>query len=312
MRFPLALLAASVPTLHAAELKDAPPPNSTALLRELEEIERHQNQALERALRQALDTLGQGAASPSAAAGLYAKAVEVVQFQGMRDRVSAFQEWRKANAGLLRSGEFGQAAQWHLRYLMLSLERAAANDPIASAHSSLTYATQVATFLLELERQERVAGEIRQLLDRPVADGIFARWLALGPRLPKPAEWEPAAGHLPGILEKNVREPLRKVRDPALMEAWELQLRFEAERATLGRLAHEATIYNTVRRPHLLFQQAQDMASLGLKNRALQSIVALARTHPTHPDCSRWIQKARELLAAPAPEKALESEVSPP
>ncbi|MCX7869475.1 MAG: hypothetical protein N2322_05930, partial [Terrimicrobiaceae bacterium] len=86
-------------------------------------------------------------------------------------------------------------------------------------------------------------------------EGVVARWLQLGPRLPRGDEWEPAAGNLAGILERNVRVPLRKEADAGLLEAYDLQLRFEAERVSGGRLAHEAQEYNTVRRPRLQFQR---------------------------------------------------------
>lgn len=281
----------------SAALRDAPDLSPEQVLRELETIEKARQQELERFHRAAIEKLRTGFASPGAASSLYAEAVENTRFVGRPDKVPAFLEWKKNNAELLRSPEFAKAAQFHLRYLILSLERAASEKEEEYAAPSLAYATELANFLLALDKSGRQPGELRELLDKPCADGVFSKWQQLGPRLPRVESWEPAAGNLAGILKKNVRSPLRKAADSRLLEAYDLQLNFEAERVTGKRLEHEAQEYNTVRRPRLQFQRAEDLVVLGLKNRGIQEMMLLVRTYPYHPDFSKWMARLRELVA---------------
>ncbi|MCX7869476.1 MAG: hypothetical protein N2322_05935, partial [Terrimicrobiaceae bacterium] len=156
---PILLILASHAAASAA-FNDAPAVNADAVMRELDAIEKKQQQALDQARRAALETLRSGLASPSAAASLYEQAVEATRFEGLPDKVPAFLDWKKRNADLLRSSEFGKAAQFHLRYLILSIERAASTKAADFAKPSLAYASDLATFLLGLDRAERHPGEL--------------------------------------------------------------------------------------------------------------------------------------------------------
>ncbi len=102
---------------------------------------------------------------------------------------------------------------------------------------------------------------------------------------------------------------MRTVKDPALIQTWDLEMKVLADRATSGRLDFLAADFNTMVRPKMIFSRANDMILLGQKNRAVNDIYILVKTYPQHPDFSKWVAKLREILKpatpeAPAPEAA--------
>ena len=151
---------------------------------------------------------------------------------------------------------------------------------------------------------------IEELTSKPAGDGVIAEWLQLREWLPEDKVWEPKAGNVANILEKNVRSILRDSKSPQLLQTWDLQMKFEADVATKARLAHKADIFNTVTRQKLLFQRAQDMIVLDQPNRAVAEMIALVKASPEHPDFPTWVTKIRELIkrpATPAPSAAVPS-----
>jgi hypothetical protein len=283
--------------LHAES--DAPPLNAEAVLRELEAIEKKQHESLESAKASVVARLVAGAKGGPSAAALYEDAVEAIRFDGLRDKVPAFVEWKKKNADLLRSSEFQTAAGMHLRYLVLSIQRKDSEKPIEFSAPSLEYARELAAKLLEWDAQGGLPGAGKDLLDKPMAEGVFAKWLQLGPWLPEQDAWEEAAGNVAGILEKNVRGPMRAAGDAGLLATYELQMRFEADRITRGRLEHRAATFNTIERPRLQFARAKDMAALGRRNSAGAELLGIVRSYPQHPDFQTWTQTLRQLLDPP-------------
>lgn len=318
---------------HLQAQQDAPPVNADAILRELEQIEQQQKQALLSARQSAMNQVKSGASSGSAAASLYEKAVEAIQFEGTRNKGGAFADWKSNKAALLRSKEVQTALMLHLRYLALSMERKGSDQPELFVQPSLAYANELvgadALFIKLAQSVAQPAGSDRdreqqaldreaiklkdELLGRSLNDSIFVKWLRLGSSLPKGEDWELSPGNLSGILEKNVRGNLRATKNPALLATYELEMKFLADRVTATRRDHDATEFNTVIRPRLQLARANDMAELGQKNRAVTEIFQLVKTYPQHPDFGKWLQRLRELLtpAAPAEAPAAEPTATP-
>ncbi|GAB4172031.1 MAG: hypothetical protein Fur0032_11440 [Terrimicrobiaceae bacterium] len=291
---------------HAAQ--DAPALDAGVVLREIEQLEQRQKQTIQQAKQSAMNMLAPGASSGSTASNLYEKAVEATRFDGMKDKVSAFLDWKKAKAELLRSGEMQAALQLHLRYLLLSMERAGAEDGKAFVDPSLKYAAELRGILERLAKEGKVQGEVSELLDKPLPDSVFARWLGLGPWLPKADVWELVPGNYRGILDKNVRSVYREEKSPEIIAVWDMEIDYEARRITEGRLTHQATQFNKVQRPRMMFSRANDMVAVGLKNRGAQEILAIIRAEPSHPDFPNWVKRLRELVTPPA---APETEARP-
>lgn len=320
--FPFCFVALALTTLHAQQ--DAPAVNVDTILRDLDNIEQQQKQTIVSARQAAMNRLKTGASSGSAAASLYADAVEAVSFEGKANKVSAVNDWKSANADLLKSKEMQAILQLHLKYLLLSLDRGASDQPALFVAPALAYANELfnADSLFtkmekksdrpnaERDKQEQALNnqinEARKdLLDKSVADGVFAKWLRLGQWLPKADGWELAPGNLAGILEKDVRGQLREQKDAKLIDTWDMEMRLLAERATSGRLEFAATDFNTVTRPKLMFARANDMIIVGQKNRGVNEIYMLVKTYPQHPEFSKWVDRLRELLKKPEPAAAV-------
>jgi len=271
---------------------DQAPINAAAALADLAKLESTRAQALEDDRNTAISALQQAAATPSAAARLYESAVKVT---GEVD----FADWKKRNAELLRDKAFQEAAQIHLRYLVLTLERGRSEDSTRGAAPSLQYARELAGWITRQHNQQ-LPGPAIDLLDKPLAEGPFVRWFRLRPFLPSGQVWEQRPGHLDKILEKNVRIPWRTSGDARLDSTWQLELETAAALASANgdRAAEE---FNTRTAPALSFRRAVDRAAAGQPNRAAADILGIARKHPSHPDFPQWAAALRGMLAKKPP-----------
>lgn len=329
-RFLPALFAVSLSAAHAQQ--DAPPVNADAILQELQQIEQQQKQALLSARQSAMSQIKLGASSGSAAADLYERAVEDIQFEGTRNKGGAFADWKAGKAALLRTKEVQAALMLHLRYLAMSMERKASDKPELFVPPSLAYVNELvgvdALFIKQAQSAAQPANSDRdreqqaldresiklkdELLGKSIADSVFVKWLRLGSSLPKGEDWELNPGNLSGILEKNVRMPLRQAKNPTLLATYEQEMKFLADRVTSTRREHDATEFNTILRPRLQLARANDMAELGQKNRAVNEIFLLVKTYPQHPDFGKWLQRLRELLTPAAPAETPAAETPAP
>lgn len=320
----------SVGLTCARAQQDIPAVNAEAILRELDQIEQRQKQAILSARQMAVNQIRSAASSGSAAADLYEKAVEATQFEGTRNKGGNFAEWKSSKAALLRTKEVQTALLLHLRYLALSMERRGSEKPEDFVQPSLVYVNDLAgadaLFIKqalsaaqnggsdrdrEQQALDREAIKLKDdLLNKSLNESLFVRWLRLGPALPKGDDWELIPGSLSGILDKNVRVAMRETKNPALIATYELEMKFLADRVTASRRDHDATEFNTVTRPRLQLARANDMAELGQTHRAVTEIFSMVKTYPQHPDFGRWIQRIRELLAPPAP--AAPADSAPP
>jgi hypothetical protein len=323
------LLAGAAPLLGFAQ-QDAPPVNIQAILQELARIEESQKNAVVSARQSAIAQIRAAAASPSAATDLYERAVEATQFEGTKNKGAAFADWKASRAPVLRNRELQTALLLHLRYLALSLERKVSEKPDSFVAPSLSYARDLAAaegqFLKVLEALQNPTGSDRdqqnidrealkmkdEFLGKALGDSVFVRWLRLGPELPKGDNWELTPGNLSGILEKNVRVPLRAAKNPELLSTYEMELQVLADRASLSRREHEANEFNTVVRPRVQLARANDMIDLGQKNRGIAEIFLMVKTYPQHPDFGKWVKRLRELLTPSEPPAPTPATDTPP
>lgn len=290
-------LAATLLPVYAE--RDAAPINTEQILKEVDQLEAKQKDQLLESKNEMVNTLQNAFKSGPAASRLYEKAVESTQFKGLKDKSQAFLDWKKKNEALLRSQEMETVLQLHLRYLVLSLHRANAENDSDLVNPSLTYINDLSKTLSNQAKGIRFPPEAKVLLDQPLTDSIFTKWMLLGPYLPKENDWELNPGNIDGIFEKNIRQPLRKASSPLLVGTWDLQIKIQADRITLGRLDYEADKFYTVTQPSTLFSRANDMILVGLKNKGCSEILQLLRSHPEHPDFPQWAEKIRQVLSSP-------------
>lgn len=299
MRTPLLLTLLALSTVVPAfAADDASAPNVDSLLKEITAIEQKREQSRSTLRNAVLTKLQAGAASGPGAINVYTDAVEAVRFEGKKEKAEAFMDWKKQNSDAFRARPTQDAAQFYFRYAILAVQRKATDKPETLVAPTLAYVgdlVKAAPTIAEAPSQE-----VRELLSKPLGQSVVAQSLGLGEWLPDDKTWEQRAGDIAGILEKNVRPILRATKNPQLLQTWDLQMQVEADRITTGRSAHEANQFNTITRPKLQFQRAQDMVVLGQPNRAVGEMIALIRTYPDHPDFANWVRTARATLNASA------------
>jgi hypothetical protein len=283
--------------------QDAPALDSDAILREITALEDKQKQTIKQARSASENLLRTGANGGPTAVDLYEKAVEATRFEGLKDKVPAFIDWKKKNAELFRSSEFQEALAFHIRYLLLTMARAGAKNGEEFAKPSLDYAAQLREFREKLIKADNTPDLVKELLDKGVNESVLTKWLNLGPWLNAGKDWEMSPGNLAGILEKNVRSVYRTTKNPQLPVTWDFEMQYEADRISTGRLTDAAEKFNTINRPRMQFAKANDTILIGMKNRGTSEILALIRTYPQHPDFGNWVSRLKESLATPkAPE----------
>lgn len=295
---PSAIVVSSLLIHHAHATNDAPPLKSDQILKELEMLEARHKATLRASKTQALAKLQAAAQSGPAAVRLYTKAVEEIQFDGRVVKGQAFQDWQEKNAEILGSREMEIAAQLHIRYLILGLQRGETENGEDFVNPSLTYLRELEDFLLDQSKKPPLPQDTRKLLESPAGDGLISKMMFLGPWLPK-NNWEAVPGNFTGILDKNIRPHLLKTKSPFLAQTWDMQIKFEGSRAENGRIDNEIENFNTVKAPALRFAKADARYQIGQRNIAANEILSLIRNNPAHPDFEKWIARLREILSKP-------------
>lgn len=209
-------------TLHAQTVQDANPLDAAQILREIETFEKKQIDMAKVRKQQLLEQLRSGLETGTAAGRLYEEAVRATQFAGKDSEAQQSAEWSRKNDDLLRNPAMQNAIQFHLRYLMLGMQHAAETSPETAA-ASFAYAVDLAKAMADKSSKD-APREANDLLNKPLQEGVFTRWLMIEDRLPKRESWENAAGNLHGILEKNVRQAWREAKNPQLARTWDLQI----------------------------------------------------------------------------------------
>ncbi len=273
-------------------------PNAAAMLREIDVMEGKQLDTKSREKNAVLAAIRAAAINGGAAVNFYEKAVEEVEFKGRKDKAAAFMDWKKENADLLRSKEMQSALLLHLRYLAMALQRQGMEQPEKMIPALMAYVNELVSQDKLLADESTLPDAAKELLQQPIGQSYFAQWLNLEQWLPEGGVWESNPGEVTGILEKNIRPLLREKKDPAILQTWDLQLKIEAARITEGRSDLQIGKFNTITRPTLQFNQAQDMVLVGQLNSGVNKMFALVRENPTHPDFASWVSTLRELLQA--------------
>ena len=214
-------------------------------------------------------------------------------FDGLKDKVSAFMDWKKNHAEEMRSQDFQTALRLHLRYLILSLERGGTDKPMTLAKPSMDYVAE----LVKAQADFKSDAAEKEILSKKINDSLFTHWLKLGQWLPSEKEWESSPNNVSGILEKNIRRPLREAKDPNLISVWDFEIQTRNENISKrGSRDYDANQFKTIELPKLQFARANDLVALGMNNRGITEIFALIKANPQHPDFAAWLQRLRELL----------------
>lgn len=290
-----AILLSATP-LAFGQNADLPQVDAVRILQEIETLVSRQ-ESQQKSLRQKqLNTLKPATSSSQASAKLFEEAVKAQSES--TGRPPSFSEWRRANSDELRSASFQSATQLHARYLQMGLEHDP-QKPDISADSSWEYAQALARVLSDTKLAPSTP-MARELLFKPAKGSEISQWLEIGSAWPADKTWAPQAGNLEDILNKNVRFLWRENRDPRLISTWDLQIRLGEESAKNNEQAAQDFARN--QKPRLLFHRARDLAVIGQPNRAVNEILSIAQSNPSHPDFPVWVNELKSMLKSEPPE----------
>ncbi len=282
-------------TSIAAE--DMAPPDLSSVIAELEAIQNNQTTTRQQSLARAIAQIDDAGKNTSAASRAYADAKRVVEFDGKPNAGSRFSEWRSSKAEVLGSRGFQTATQLHLQYLALSLRQIGDPDTDARITETLRYVEELAKARSSMASDLNASEEAKELLNKPLQQGVFAIANNLGQLLENQKEWELSAGNIDGILEKNLRRILRQNKDPRLSDTWDMQIRIEEEIADGGQNDLTGTTFTRTRRPQLQWRKANDLVAVGQPVRGLSLMLETIRSNPSHPDIEGWVDAAKTLAA---------------
>lgn len=112
--------------------------------------------------------------------------------------------------------------------------------------------------------------------------------------------WPMVPGDLEGIHQALILPEYRAAKDPRILEYWERIIRRETEAVAKKKVDYEEKRFAEIRRPELFWGRAQDLYSIGLRNRAITEMVAVVRANPLHPSADGWISQLEGYMGAPA------------
>jgi hypothetical protein len=281
---------------HLAIAQDGPPVDTKAVLASLKQIKAKKTEAARAQYRKVIQELLKAAGTNSSAMQLYREAVFNTQFKGQPRENTLFQEWRRKEGDNQRSPEMQTAVRLHLYYLAYSLQRSIETPINQIVPNLIVYADELSQVDPKTLDQE--------FLKTPLPESLFVNWYNLKNPLATLKDWELTPGNADGIWQRTILPQLRRDKDPRAVAYWDRKLKSEADDATASRLAINNKQFAEVRKPVLLFSRAQEMATVGLPNRAMQEIFTLVRTYPDHPESERWVSRLEKLIAeATAPTK---------
>jgi hypothetical protein len=288
----LVLLGLSLPVLGQGE----PSPKELVQLREhfaklLERRETDLKSARQGALQKVQDASRSGGGASSAFADVYRTA----QLAGKVGQSAEFSEWQKKNAEWLSDTDFRAAVQLHLQYLALSMERAASDRP----EDFLTPARQHLQAVAELQKRLAAGNSPKQaqdILQTGIKNSPFTKAWQLQPFLEFKGSWADSSGQVEQILQQTIRPILREQRSADLPATWDWQIQYETDLLQREQRQHARDQFENVRRPALLFQQAQARAEFGQTARAAADGIKILQTHPAHPDFNSWVEQIGKWL----------------
>jgi len=298
----------------------AQPTDTVALLKELEAIKKKQAEEMAQNLSNLAKQVAMASQSDTSATQYYTEAVCSLEFVS---DANGFREWKKNRKDALSSKVVQAAIKLHLHYLVFSLNAAAKPEELPPVD-------ELTAYLVELAKVESAAGwgiyrpdprnptdqMIHELLLEPLADGAVAKACKVSAELqslsgedPNSSKWAAKAGDWNGILDTNLKAPLRQHKDPRLLNMWQLQIEYEKERSNGNR--GDATDYTSIKLPRMMWGEATDMLVLGKTDQGVAEMTRIIRTYPQHPDLSSWVDGLTIVLKAMAPQQSAPSPAAP-
>lgn len=285
--------------------KAAQPPilDKAAILKELDKLEQSHQEKAGFEMKSVGDSLFKALANKKGLLSLYEEAVFATRFEGAKKDNTEFKKWKNVQDDALRSEEFLAALELHTSYLHLTYLRANAEKEAKLNETLLQHVLKVWAFDSKHETRQKLSSE---LLDRPINQGLLAKYFHLGTKLGGPVEgeklkeqdktWEWNAANADGMLDKTILPFLRKNKNPALITLWDKRIANETARAKRMGLSKNANQITQQILPKLNWQRAADLILLGKEAEGITTMIGILRQNTSHPDFSKFVQELRAVL----------------
>lgn len=306
----LRLLSILLLPLTLLTAQDLPSPQNTeTLLKELDQISLGTQSLSQKRRAEAISRIQSASSSGASSVEFYITALDNTKYL---ENHPALIEWKLKNQEDLHHPSFQNAAQLQLRYILLGLQRSTQKTALVQVPETLAFLNSL-TSLHFLEGvytpppaaksikappipSDKITSDAADLIKKPIISSPVVDWLQIEDLLPQNKDFEASAGNYAGILEKNVKTPLRSAHDPRLPEVWDLQINSESALASAANSKQKTETFTNERLPELLFGKLKDTAMVGQPNRAATDMMKLIRGYPANPAVKEWIDYARGLL----------------
>ncbi len=231
----------------------------------------------------------------SSAVAFLEEAVRATRFQGESREQTQFRDWKKKQADEMKKPAFQTAVRLHLAYLVLTLER-------ANGWTSKQILPSLLSYIAQAQSASDSLGD--PMMQHEIGGSIFVTWYQIGSWVQQADDWESKPGNIDGMWQKVILPEMRAQKDPRILDYWGNKLDAESSAATRSGRTFDVERFNTIRRPSLMWQRAQDLLAIGQKNAAVNVMFALIKENPAHPEEASWVAALEGILKPPAPEPA--------
>ncbi len=287
--------------------------DKAAILRELDKLEQSNQEKAVTEMRSVGDSLIKALNSKKNLLSLYEDAICATRFEGTKKDSVEFKKWKNAQDDALKSEDFLSALELHTSYLHLTYLRAHGEKAEKLNDALMQHVVKAWAFDNRHGAHQKIASE---LLDRPITQGLLAKYFRLGAKLGGPLEgekpkdqdktWEWNPANADGMLDKTILPFLRKNKNPTLIALWDKRIAFETARAKRMGLNSGANqnIQQTLSK--LNWQRAADQVLLGKESEGITTMIGILRLNTSHPDFSKFAQELRTVLTGGAPQATTE------
>jgi hypothetical protein len=302
LAFPCGVFAQATPT----PAQDDPALDTKTVTQQLQALVQNRSQRKNQFLDNARQQVLRATQNPGAAGNFVIDCYRKVQFEGHSGGGNEFSKWKKDNSDVGSSQEVELASSLHLRYLAITLKRATVDSAGPVLADVWAYLDTLAKSQDLINRigygnggfRPNAHGFAQTLLNTSVDQGWPAQSLGVGPYLGAIPDWSLSPRDFSEILEKDIRTHLRGKSDPRLLSTWDYEIGYR-EAAAKAQGSAALTQFNEEMAPRLLWKKAQDMANLGMPNRALNLELTIVKQHPEHPDFEQWTAELEKTLRSP-------------
>lgn len=284
------------------------PVDKAALLKELDKLEQSHQEKVQTEMKSVGDNLVKSLTSKKNLLSLYEDAIFATRFEGAKKDNSEFKKWKNTQDDVLKSEEFVTALELHANYLLLTYLRANGEKEAKLNEALLQHVFKVWAYDIKHDTRQKMSAE---LLDRPINQGLLAKYFHLGPKLGGPQEgekpkdqdktWEWNPANTDGMLDRTLLPSLRRNKSPNLIVLWDKRIAnvtARTKRVTLSTSANQITQQIL---PRLNWQRAADLVLLGREAEGYTTMIGILRQNTTHPDFAKFIQELRDLLTNGVP-----------